>query len=162
MTGRSRAVLVIALAGLAVASRAAGADERRAPAIELGPFSAPADPDALPPGWEHLTFKRVPRHTRYTVVRDGAGHVLRAESHAAASTLFRRVDADPRAHPVLAWRWKVDGVIARADARTRAGDDYPARVYVAFRYEPERATLWERTVSASIARSTASTRPRAC
>lgn len=145
MTGQ-RAVCAIALAGLAAAMPATGADERRAPAIELGRFSAPAGPDALPPGWEHLTFKRVPRSTSYTVVPDGTGHVLRADSRAAASTLFRRVDVDPRAYPVLTWRWKVDGVIASADARTRAGDDYPARVYVAFRYDPERATLWERTV----------------
>src|SRR5262245_12729848 len=119
---RRQAVLAIALAGLAAVAPATAADDRRAPVIELGRFAPPADADAVRPGWEHLTFKRVSRPTRYTVVSDGGGHVLRADSRAAASTLFRRVDADPRAYPVLTWRWKVEGVLARADARTRAGD----------------------------------------
>jgi hypothetical protein len=36
-------------------------------------------------------------------------------------------------------------VLAKADARTKAGDDYPARIYVAFRYDPAAATAWEKT-----------------
>jgi hypothetical protein len=111
----------------------------------LGGFTPPADPAAPPPGWEALTFPRVPRHTRYTVVRDGAGWVLRAESDAAASGLYRPLDLDPTVHRVLSWRWKVENVLARSDPRRREGDDYAARVYVAFRYDPDAATLWQRS-----------------
>jgi hypothetical protein len=113
--------------------------------VVLGGFTPPADPSAPPPGWEALTFPRVPRHTRYLVVRDGPSWVLRAESDAAASGLYRPLDLDPKVHRVLSWRWKVENVLAKADPRRKDGDDYAARVYVAFRYEPGAATLWERS-----------------
>jgi rSAM/selenodomain-associated transferase 2 len=142
-----RALAGVALVALLAAAPAL-ADETspaRGAAPEIARFTPPADPDGPPPGWEPLTFTKVPKATRYTVVREGESHVLRAESRAAASGLYRVLDLDPRVHQVLAWRWKVDNVIEKADARTRKGDDYAARVYVAFRYDPARATLWERT-----------------
>jgi hypothetical protein len=120
---------------------AAGAGAHR---VEVGGFAAPAAPDALPAGWEPLTFRGISRLTRYTVVREGDGWVLEARSEAAASALYRPLDLDLRAHPRLTWRWKVGNVLVAADARTKQGDDYPARVYVAFRYDPARATAWER------------------
>jgi hypothetical protein len=113
--------------------------------VVLGGFTPPADPSAPPPGWEALTFSRVPRHTRYLVVREGEGWVLRAESDAAASGLYRPLDLDPKVYRILSWRWKVENVLAKADPRRKEGDDYAARVYVAFRYEPAAATLWERS-----------------
>ena len=131
------AALLLALGG------AAGA--LAAEPLGLGRFTPPADGGGPPPGWEVLTFPRVPRHTRYTVVRDGAGWVLRAESDASASGLFRPLDLDPKVYRILSWRWKVEGVLARSDPRRREGDDYAARVYVAFRYDPDAATLWERS-----------------
>jgi hypothetical protein len=112
--------------------------------LVLGGFTPPADPAAPPPGWEVVTFPRVPRHTRYTVERDGAGWVLRAESRASASGLYRPLDLDPRAYRALSWRWKVEGVLARSDPRRKTGDDYAARVYVTFRYDPETAGAWLR------------------
>jgi len=133
------------LAGLAALLLALG-PAIGAPAVEpvvLG-FGPPADAAGPPPGWEALTFPRAPRHTRYTVVRDDAGWVLRAESERAASGLYRPVDLDPREHRTLSWRWKVESVPARPDPRHREGDDYAARVYVAFRYDPGNAGLWQR------------------
>lgn len=134
--GRLAAIL------LGLGALAAGAEAIEP--LRLGDFTPPADPAAPPPGWEALTFPRVARHTRYTVVRDGAGFVLRAEAEAAASALYRPLDLDPRVHRVLSWRWKVEGVLARSDPRRKAGDDYAARVYVAFRYDPAAAGAWER------------------
>lgn len=129
------------VAMLAIATTAGGAS----PAIEVGRFAAPAEPAALPAGWEPLTFKKIPRVTRYTVVRDGEGWVLKAESDASASGLYRPLDVDPRAYPRLTWRWKVGNVLVKGDARRKEGDDYPARIYVAFRYDPAGATTWEKT-----------------
>jgi hypothetical protein len=119
----------------------ASADPR---VLEIGRFTAPARPDALPEGWEPLTFKKVARSTRYRVVRDSDVWVLKAESDAAASALYRPLDLSPLAYPRLTWRWKVENVLIKGDARKREGDDYPARVYVAFRYDPARATAWEK------------------
>jgi Protein of unknown function (DUF3047) len=140
MRGAGLARLATVLLGLG----ALGAAARAAEPLRLGDFAPPADPAAPPPGWEALTFPRVPRHTRYSVVRDGAGFVLRAESDAAASGLYRPLDLDPRTYRVLSWRWKVEGVLARSDPRRKKGDDYAARVYVAFRYDPATAGAWER------------------
>ena len=141
MRGAGLACLAAVLLGLG--ALVAGA--RAAEPLRLGDFTPPADPAAPPPGWEALTFPRIARHTRYTVVRDGPGFVLRAEAEAAASALYRPLDLDPRVHRVLSWRWKVEGVLARSDPRRKAGDDYAARVYVAFRYDPATASAWERT-----------------
>ena len=125
-------VLWCALASLA------GAQER----VPAGAFSQAAEGAALPPGWSELVFRNVSAHTRYDLVRDGDTTVLRARSEAAASGLIRRFPEpglDLRRTPILRWRWKIAGLIARADISSRAGDDYPARVYVTFRYDPERA-----------------------
>ncbi len=124
---------------------APGAGGLAADAVALGRFAPPVAPDGLPDGWETLTFQRIPRHTRYMVVRDGEGWVLKAESEAAASGLYRSLDLDPKVYRILTWRWKVERILDKADARRKEGDDYPARIYVAFRYDPADATLWERT-----------------
>jgi hypothetical protein len=113
--------------------------------LRLGDFTPPTDPTGPPAGWEPLTFARVARHTRYAVVPEGPRWVLRAESDAAASALYRPLDLDPRVYRVLSWRWKVEGVLATSDPRRKEGDDYAARVYVAFRYDPATAGIWERS-----------------
>lgn len=46
--------------------------------------------------------------------------------------MVRRIAFDPRVHRYLRWSWKVAGTIPGGDERTRAGDDYAARVYVIF------------------------------
>jgi hypothetical protein len=132
----SRVVLVLVIL---LSSAGRGAAE---PDVVLG--FAPGGTDGVPAGWETLAFRKIERKTRYTVVRDGDGHALRAESEGAASGLYRPLDLDPRVYRRLSWRWKVDNVLARADARKKSGDDYPARIYVAFRHDPDRAGAWER------------------
>jgi hypothetical protein len=108
-------------------------------------FAPPPEPGGPPAGWETLTFKKAPRATRYTIHREGEGWVLRAAARGSASGLYHPLDLDPRVHRILTWRWKVERVLERADPRRKEGDDYAARIYVAFRYEPETATFWERT-----------------
>jgi len=107
-------------------------------------FEPAGESGAVALGWEALTFKKIERRTRYAVVADGGGHVLRAESEASASGLYRSLDLDPRVYRVLTWRWKIDNVLVKGDAQRKQGDDYPARIYVAFRYDPATATTWER------------------
>jgi hypothetical protein len=83
----------------------------------------------LGPEWTVKSFRG---ETGYRVVAEAGGHVLQAESRGTASGLVRKIDLDPRDYPVLSWRWKVAGTIPAGDERTRAGDDYAARVYVIF------------------------------
>jgi hypothetical protein len=83
----------------------------------------------LGPAWAVKSFQG---ETAYRVVAEAGGHVLQAESRGTASGLVRKIDLDPRETPVLSWRWKVAGTIPAGDERTKAGDDYAARVYVIF------------------------------
>ncbi len=80
-------------------------------------------------GWKIKSFEG---QTEYSLVTEGSTQVLRAESNAAASGLVYEKEYDPFEYPVLTWRWKVDNIIAKGDGRTKAGDDYAARVYVVF------------------------------
>jgi hypothetical protein len=105
---------------------------------------APPQGGDMPPGWAPLTFKKIPRHTRYSVLREAQRYVLEAESDRSASGLIYRLSADPRRTPVLRWQWRVGNVLRKADVTRKDGDDYPARVYVAFAYDPERASLGQR------------------
>ena len=83
----------------------------------------------LGPAWAVKSFQG---ETAYRVVAEAGGHVLQAESRGTASGLVRKIALDPRDTPVLSWRWKVAGTIPAGDERTKAGDDYAARVYVIF------------------------------
>jgi hypothetical protein len=83
----------------------------------------------LRPVWKEKVFKE---RTDYRVVREKTGKVLKAESHGAASALILEQKIDLEKFPVLTWRWKVENVLAKGDARKKEGDDYAARIYVIF------------------------------
>ncbi|MFH2204482.1 MAG: DUF3047 domain-containing protein [Elusimicrobiota bacterium] len=106
----------------------------------------PAEPafsgGALPDGWEALTFKKIPRHTVYRWSRSESA--IHAVSRDSASGLIRRLSVDAGAAPILRWRWRVSGIVERGDARSKAGDDYPARLYITFKYDPKRTGLGTR------------------
>ena len=78
-------------------------------------------------GWEEKVFEG---NTRYETVAQDGRTVVRATSRGTASGLFfrRRIDLDRT--PILRWTWRVDATLGDIDERTRAGDDYSARVYV--------------------------------
>jgi len=80
-------------------------------------------------GWAPKSFKG---QTDYRIVEDVEKKVLQAKSHAAASGLVFETEYDPTEYPVLSWRWKIAHVLTKGDSRTRAGDDYAARIYVIF------------------------------
>ncbi len=80
-------------------------------------------------GWEEKSFKG---NTEYRLVADGERKVLQATSRAAASGMVFDIDYDPKAYPLLSWRWKISNIIVKGDERSKAGDDYAARVYVIF------------------------------
>ena len=49
-------------------------------------------------------------------------------------------------YPLLRWRWRADSVYRKGDARKKAGDDYPLRLYVLFPYDPGEASFGEKLV----------------
>lgn len=107
----------------------------------ITPFS---DMTSLEDGWEPLEFPNIDRHSRYQLVDDNGEQVVEATTDNSASGLIARVSVEPGDSLILRWRWKVSNVFEQGDARRRDGDDYPARIYVAFEFEPEEAGFFER------------------
>lgn len=112
--------------------------------LEVGKFSAAPVGPALPEGWKPLTFPKVEKHTAYELVRDGEAVVVRARSEAAASGLAREIRIDPREYPIVRWRWKAANLLKKSDIRSKEGDDYPARLYITFEYEPDKVSAGRR------------------
>ncbi len=77
--------------------------------------------------WQTKSFQG---ETRYSLVEQGGRRALFADSRSAASGLYREIQVDLNRTPWLNWSWRVDRVLNDLDERTKAGDDYPARVYV--------------------------------
>lgn len=78
-------------------------------------------------GWTTQSFQGT---TIYRLVAQDSRQVLEANSKSAASGLVRELRVDLEKMPYLNWSWRVNDVLPGIDERTKAGDDYPARVYV--------------------------------
>jgi hypothetical protein len=111
------------------------------PMLEVATFSSAAAGKALPDGWQPYTFKKIPKHTAYELVEDGGVRVVRAVSDASASGLIRRISINPKQYPILRWRWKVEHLLQRSDVTRKQGDDFPARLYITFAYEPDKVSF---------------------
>jgi len=107
----------------------------------LQPFSTMS---SLSDGWEPLELPRIDRHTRYELVTDDGVQVVKASADNSASGLIARLSLEPGESLILRWQWKVSNVFDRGDARKKSGDDYPARIYVAFEFQPDKAGFFER------------------
>jgi hypothetical protein len=113
--------------------------------VEVGRFSAARAGQSLPDGWTPLTFHKIHRHTEYSLVRDGETVVVKASSKASASGLVTAVRIDPKEYSIVRWRWKIDNLLEKSNVRRKTGDDYPARLYITFEYEPDKVG-WAKTL----------------
>lgn len=133
------AVLVLAcMAGFAFTAPSATV-------LKIGEFSVHQASSSLPDGWEPLTFKKIARQTAYTLVQDDGVWVVAATSTASASGLIRRIEIDPHQFPMISWRWKITDVLSKGDVTQKTGDDYPARIYITFAYDPAKLEFVQRT-----------------
>jgi len=128
MDRRRRLLLAAAAAWPLARARAAEARQR----LAALPISTLAPGAPLPDWLEPFAFEDRPQRTEFALVRDAGRTALRARAHASTAALVRRLTLDPNALPLLEWDWKVVNLLERSDPETRAGDDYPARLYVTF------------------------------
>lgn len=112
--------------------------------LEVGKFSASEPGTSLPDDWMPLTFKKIPKLTTYELVKDGAQVVVKATSDSSASGLTKEVRIDPKEFPIVRWQWKVENLLKTSDATRKDGDDYPARLYITFEYDPDKVSLGKR------------------
>jgi hypothetical protein len=112
--------------------------------LEVGKFSAAQEGVILPDSWKPLTFPKIDQHTIYTVTKEEEMTSIKAVSQASASGLTREIVVDLKEYPIFSWRWKVSNVLQKGDVTKKQGDDYPARVYITFAYDPRRVSFIER------------------
>jgi hypothetical protein len=112
--------------------------------IEVGKFSAEVIGNSSPAGWKPLTFKKIDRHTIYTLVQDGNEVVVKAVAESSASGLVREIKINPKEYPTVQWRWKVTNILKKGDVKRKEGDDYPVRIYITFEYDPSRLGLFDK------------------
>lgn len=142
--GRRAVPALLCLLGAAILTPAQSAET-----LEVTAFSSSSPGATLPDGWQPLAFPRIERHTDYALVEDEGSVVLKAVSDASASGLTRAVSIDPRQYPVIQWRWKVGNVLRKGDVTRKDGDDYPARIYITFAFDPDKAGYLERLQQAA-------------
>ena len=94
--------------------------------------------------WKPFFFPKIKKHSTYTIETIGQDHRLKAESSGSASAIVYKDSFNVYEHPRVKWRWMVDNVYEKGNARTKAGDDYPIRVYIMFEYDPEQAGAFEK------------------
>lgn len=100
---------------------------------------------AVPAPWRVIQLsERVPP-TRYQVITWDGVAAVEAVADASMALLARPLDIDIKSTPVLCWRWRVNAPLVNADMATKRGDDYPARVYVAFKLPPGTISFITRT-----------------
>jgi hypothetical protein len=89
--------------------------------------------------WTPFYFPNIKKHSAYTIQRDGEHSYLKAESNASASAIVYNYPFNVNEYRHVRWRWKVNNIYAHGNPRSKAGDDYPIRVYVMFEYDPATA-----------------------
>lgn len=94
--------------------------------------------------WKPLTFPKIPRHSTYRIQKEDSKSFLVAAADNSASGIINMRTFNIYKTPIIKWKWKITNIYQAGDEKKKSGDDYPLRVYVVFKYDPEKASLFER------------------
>lgn len=120
------ALAVVAVLG----SQCSAGAELTQSSVQVGRFQAAT---TFPPEpWGIVHFDHDVAKTVYRIVTWDGIAAVEATAEGSMALLARPLRIDLEATPVLCWRWRVDAPLAGADMARKRGDDYAARVYVAF------------------------------
>ncbi len=98
----------------------------------------------LPVPWQLIRLEPSVPPTNYRQIFWDGVAAIEARAEASMALLGRPLDIDLTQTPVLCWRWRIDSVVRSADMTRRRGDDYAARIYLAFSLPRESLSLAER------------------
>ena len=87
---------------------------------------------AVPPPWRVVQIDKKTKPTTYRLATVAGVAAVEARANDSMALLARPLSVDLAATPILCWRWLVDAPVARGDMTKKSGDDYAARLYVAF------------------------------
>jgi len=112
--------------------------------LYVGKFSDKSNSNQLLTQWKPLNFKKIEKHTDYNLVRFEDRIIVKAVTNASASGLIRNIEIDLNEYPVIQWDWKVENVYKKGNVKKKKGDDYPARIYITFKYDPAKVGFFEK------------------
>lgn len=95
-------------------------------------------------GWVPVTFPKIENHSIYDIMKVDEGSFLIARSNGSASGIRYTKEFNVYDYPVARWRWKIENVYEKGNVEEKSGDDYPIRVYIVFKYDPEKAQFSEK------------------
>lgn len=110
----------------------------------MGRFSAEQMSNVLPSHWEPFYFQDIQRQTDYRLTEEDGQVVVKAAADASSSGLIRKITIDPRQYPIVRRRWKISNILKNGNVHRKYGDDYPARLYILFEYDPDRLGFFEK------------------
>ena len=87
---------------------------------------------ALPSPWRVIQIDKKTKPTLYRQATVAGVAAVEARANDSMALLARPLSVDLASTPILCWRWLVDAPVARGDMTKKSGDDYAARLYVAF------------------------------
>jgi hypothetical protein len=99
---------------------------------------------APPAAWRFTTLPRK-QPTKFSIVDLAGAHVLKVEADSSYGNLVHDLHTQVTERSVLAWRWRVDQLVADADLKIKSGDDSPAKLCVFFAFDAGKLSFSERT-----------------
>ncbi len=107
-------------------------------------LSAKVGEDGQPSAWQPLTFSSVKHHTEYHFLEKEGQLTIQAKSKRSASGMIHPLDLDPKKYQNISWCWSINRIISKGDVTKKEGDDYAARIYVTFKFDPQRSSFLEK------------------
>ncbi len=94
--------------------------------------------------WRPLFFPKIKQHSTYSIDKDRNDHFLKTASNGSASGIIYKKEFNVYEFSKVRWRWKVSNIYTKGDELSKAGDDYPIRIYIIFKYDPDAAAFGQK------------------
>ncbi len=118
--------------------------------VQISQFDGPSE--TAPSPWKVVRLSKSVAPTQYRIIAWDGVLAVEANANRSMALFARQITVNLQATPILCWRWRIDAPLLAADMKTKAGDDYAARVYVALSLPPS-ALYWGTKMKLGVARS---------
>lgn len=104
------------------------------------------DAELAAAGWQTLQFEDKVAN-EFSLTPEGE---IAIAGDGSVSVLWRPVELAGDEPPTLSWSWLVDEGPGPTDLARKGGDDRAISLYVSFKFDPDRASFWERSKRALV------------